>query len=274
MAIELRDASLGPIHQLTVSAPDGAVIGVIGLAGEGLDELVELASVQCHSLTVKDSDAVRKAELAASAEERRRKGETVLVAAFDVDFLERISDEIWWLRNGKLAAQGDPREIARKFREFVAEEIRTRNWYPQVPPSLRRGDGRAELLEVQAVNGAGAPSMILRSGEEMAIRVVVKFHAPVENPVVGIMIRTRIGSEVYGTNTELEKFDIGRVEAGERRTLTFSFRCDLCPQEYAVTAASHDPNGVWHDWMEDALAFVVVDDRYTAGVANLKARVK
>jgi len=46
------------------------------------------------------------------------------------------------------------------------------------------------------------------------------------------------------------------------------------PQEYAITAASHDPDGVWHDWMEDAVAFSVADDRYTAGVANLRAEAE
>jgi lipopolysaccharide transport system ATP-binding protein len=50
-------------------------------------------------------------------------------------------------------------------------------------------------------------------------------------------------------------------------------RCDLCPQEYTLTAASHDPDGVWHDWIEDAVAFTVADSRYTAGVANLRATV-
>jgi len=37
--------------------------------------------------------------------------------------------------------------------------------------------------------------------------------------------------------------------------------------------ASHDPDGVWHEWLEDAVAFLVTDGRYTAGVANLRARV-
>ena len=47
-----------------------------------------------------------------------------------------------------------------------------------------------------------------------------------------------------------------------------------CPGEYTVTAASHDPDGVWHDWLEDAAGFSVADDRYTAGVANLRATVR
>jgi Wzt C-terminal domain len=47
----------------------------------------------------------------------------------------------------------------------------------------------------------------------------------------------------------------------------------LCPGEYTLTAASHDPDGTAHDWIDNALAFVVTDSRYTAGVANLRASV-
>jgi homopolymeric O-antigen transport system ATP-binding protein len=87
------------------------------------------------------------------------------------------------------------------------------------------------------------------------------------------MIRTRIGLNVYGTNTELEKLALGACSAGDALEVVFAFRCDLCPGEYTLTVASHDPDGVWHDWVEDAVAFSVSDHRYTAGVANLRARV-
>ena len=56
--------------------------------------------------------------------------------------------------------------------------------------------------------------------------------------------------------------------------MEFSFPCRLCPQEYTLTVASHDPDGRPHDWIEEALLFSVVDDRYTAGVANLGAAVR
>jgi hypothetical protein len=77
---------------------------------------------------------------------------------------------------------------------------------------------------------------------------------------------------VYGTNTELEGLKLGPCAAGEVLELTFGFRCELCNGEYTLTVASHDPDGVWHDWLEDAIAFAVADGRYTAGVANLRAR--
>jgi lipopolysaccharide transport system ATP-binding protein len=101
----------------------------------------------------------------------------------------------------------------------------------------------------------------------------VKYSQSVADPVIGILIRTRIGLNVYGTNTELEKLKFGPCSPGDALRLNFSFRCDLCPQEYTLTVASHDPNGVWHDWLEDAVTFSVSDVRYTAGVANLRAQV-
>ena len=42
---------------------------------------------------------------------------------------------------------------------------------------------------------------------------------------------------------------------------------------YEVRLLARGPDGVWHDWMEDAVAFQVADTRYTAGVANLRAKI-
>ena len=53
--------------------------------------------------------------------------------------------------------------------------------------------------------------------------------------------------------------------------IEFAFRCELCPGEYTITAASHDADGTAHDWLDDAVAISVTDSRYTAGVANLRA---
>jgi hypothetical protein len=138
-------------------------------------------------------------------------------------------------------------------------------------PRVRRGDGRAEVIRLETIGEDGRPTMVWRSGELAQVKITVRFRDAVADPVVGMMIRTRIGLNVYGTNTELEKLKLGPCAAGETVEISFAFRCELCPQEYTLTVASHDPDGVWHDWLEDALAFSVSDTRYTAGVANLRA---
>jgi len=119
-----------------------------------------------------------------------------------------------------------------------------------------------------------SPTTTVRSGENITARVTLSFHEAVQEPVVGILIRSPAGVSVYGTNTELENVNIGMHRAGETAEVELLFTCDLCPQEYTLTVASHDPDGTHHDWLEEALFFSVVDARYTAGVANLRAKVR
>ena len=97
----------------------------------------------------------------------------------------------------------------------------------------------------------------------------------VDEPVIGILIRTRIGLEVYGTNTELEKVSTRNLRRRDPACGSSSRSAAICvPGEYTITAASHDADGTAHDWVDDAVAFAVADSRYTAGVANLRAKVK
>ena len=101
----------------------------------------------------------------------------------------------------------------------------------------------------------------------------MKFACAVDNPVVGIMIRTRVGLEVFGTNTEIEQVRIGPCADGEQIRVEFRFDCALSAGEYTLTAASHDIDGTAHDWLDDAVGFSVASDYRTAGVAALRARV-
>jgi lipopolysaccharide transport system ATP-binding protein len=267
----------------------GFIIGLIGPAGAGeivagsacrrlgpADEL-DLSPVDAlfldHALALRDAPARMRAF--AAIERLRRGGAAILLASHEQELLLRLCDEIWWLDEGRLAAKGDPREILDAYNRDVAARFRRECAGAAVllAPSLRRGDGRAELLAVEIAGEDGRPTSTLRGGEMATVQVRVRFAQAVADPVVGILIRTRVGMEVYGTNTELEGLKLGPRQAGDTVRVEFRFPCHLCPREYTLTAASHDPDGVWHDWAEDAVAFSVADSRYTAGVANLRAAV-
>jgi len=306
MAIVFRRLSSDPLQDLEVSAPDGAIIGVIGEDGAGKSRLLRLAAglekptsgsvdgppsarllgpddllnlspagalLLDHALARRDLLVRERAAVALGR--MCRSGTTVLLVSHEEELLRRLCDEIWWLHQGKLAGQGDPAEILTAYRRHVGARLRAwgESMQPGLVPRLRRGDGRAEVLRVEAIGEGGASTLVWRSGELAVIRVSVRFREPVNDPVLGIMIRSRAGLNVYGTNTELENLKAGPVREGDILRVSFAFRCELCPQEYTLTVASHDPDGVWHDWLEDAVAFSVTDSRYTAGVANLRARV-
>jgi lipopolysaccharide transport system ATP-binding protein len=261
-----------------LTAPDSSIIGVIEEGARrfgGSEELPAAPGNYILEHPFAKSDAVAKARGISRLVEMRRAGGTFVIVTWDEALLEKCADEIWWLRDGVLVARGDPAEILPLYRLHVARTLRAagEGEIAKVAPALRDGDGRATLEDIQLLGENGVPATVWRSGEPVSIRVTVRYLQRVEDPVVGILIRTRVGLNVYGTNTELEQIHAGPVEAGDVLTVTCRFRCELCPGDYTVTAASHDPDGVWHDWHEDAVAFAVADSRYTAGVANLRGQM-
>lgn len=240
--------------------PKAAVIGVIG-DGNAVP----------HDYMLDGLDLAARLEMESEIEAKRRTGETVIVRSTDAHRLRLVADEVWWFSGGVVRQKGHPAKV---LREYEREALRSMAGVARVQPCVMRlGDGRAQLTSIETLDAHRMPVRAWQSGEIAGIRVTVRFDAPVADPVVGIMIRTRIGMEVYGTNTELEALSLGPCEAGDTRIVTFEFECHLCPQLYTITAASHDPDGVWHDWMEDAVSVSVSDIRYTAGVANLRASV-
>ena len=269
-------------------APDSSIIGVIEEGGaSGLVErggIVTLGPDMPMPATkaaivpgflLAALDAIGKTRTVSRMAQLRREGATFVLQTHDEPLLESCADEIWWLREGKLIARGHPAEILPAYRRHVAQALREsgHNRPAEIAPALRDGDGRAELRSIELLGGDNQPTLVWKSGEQATIRVTVRFNADIEDPVIGILIRTRIGLNVYGTNTELENIHFGPMRAGDTVRVTYRFRCELCGGDYTITAASHDPDGVWHDWLEDAVAFAVADDRYTAGVANLRAKV-
>jgi lipopolysaccharide transport system ATP-binding protein len=275
---------MGVLDDLGFEFSKAAIYGVLGelpaLAGArriGVHDALEFTAdetvVLDHALALRGR--VERGRAMAELERFRRAGGTAVVISYDEELLASIADEIWWMEGGRLRERGAPEEVLRAYRAHAARELRRAGdgMAAEVSPKMRRGDGRARIDGIELLGEGGQSTVVWRSGELATVRVTVKFRDAVADPVAGMLIRTRVGLNVYGTNTELERLGFGPCAAGEVVRIAFGFRCELCPGEYTLTIASHDPDGVWHEWLEDAVAFSVTDDRYTAGVANLRATV-
>ncbi len=290
--IRFDHVSFPPFENFTASAPERAIIGILGEDGAGKTTLLRLAERTVLPIrgrvdvmdagkivgidgTLDSHDTIHRSQAALALDQKRRAGDLILLVTQHEDLLRDLCDEIWWIADGGIKARGEPREVLNAWHRHVAQKLveSGQGLAPPLAPSLRRGDGRAQILKLDLLGESGQPAAIWKSGEPVSIRVTVQFKNAVADPVIGILIRTRIGLNVYGTNTELEALKLGPRAAGDVLRVTFAFKCELCPGEYTLTTASHDPDGVWHEWLEDAAAFSVVDSRYTAGVANLRAAV-
>ena len=220
-------------------------------------------------------DAVFANRCVRKFQELRERKITVLFVSHDLGLVKQLSDRAILLLNGRIAAQGAPSDVINRYIGLVLAREESKNKKDdRIHASFRHGDGSSEILSVEILNARGEPATAVTGGEPITVRVRSRFHQAKSDPMVGILIRTRIGMDVYGTNTCLERVRLGDFQPGDELEVDFGVECWLTPQQYTLTVATQNADGTSHDWLDDAVAFDVVDTRAAAGVANLRAQVR
>jgi lipopolysaccharide transport system ATP-binding protein len=220
-------------------------------------------------------DAVFANRCVRKFEELREKNTTVLFVSHDLGLVKQLSRRAIFLLNGQIAAEGEPRHVIDKYIGLVLERQKAfqTSRGARLAASNRHGDGSSEILEVTLLDASGKPCGVVSSGERVTIRIRTIFNRPRIEPMVGILIRNRIGMDVYGTNTSIENLHPGPFAAGEEVEIDFQFECWLTPQQYTITVATQHSDGSSHDWLDDVVSFEVLSMRQSAGVADLRANI-
>jgi len=224
-------------------------------------------------------DAIFSSRCIQKFEELRQRKVTVLLVSHDLGLVKRLADRAAFMLGGEIVMQGTPKDAVNRYVGFALEQERATtgpatNSHLAATSTFRHGDGASRIEDVQLLNAAAEPCRGFRPGDTMVVRVRAKFRHPVDDPVVGILIRNRIGMDVFGTNTRLEGISLGSLSEGETLEVDFSLDCLLSRQEYTLTVATQYWNGLSQDWLDDLLDFQVVDTKDIAGVLNLNARVR
>jgi lipopolysaccharide transport system ATP-binding protein len=227
-------------------------------------------------------DAIFASRCVQKFEELRRKKVTVFLVSHDLGLIKRLADRAAFMLDGRIVMQGAPKDAVNQYVGFVLDRERASqeriSGLPEealaAKSSFRHGDGASRVIDVQILNSAGEVCRAFRPGESIILRIRAAFQKPVSNPVVGILIRNRIGMDIFGTNTRLERAELGDFEPGEEIEVEFELDCLLSRQEYTLTVAVQYWNGLSQDWLDDVLEFRVEDTKDVAGVLNLNTRVR
>ena len=227
-------------------------------------------------------DAIFASRCVQKFEELRRKNVTVLLVSHDLGLIKRLADRAAFMLDGRIVMQGAPKDAVNRYVGFVLDRERASKERSTglleesiaSKSSFRHGDGASRVMDVRILGSSGETCHAFRPGESIILRVRAQFQKPISNPVVGILIRNRIGMDIFGTNTRLERADLGDFEPGEEIEVEFELDCLLSRQEYTVTVAVQYWNGLSQDWLDDVLDFRVEDTKDVAGVLNLNTRVR
>jgi lipopolysaccharide transport system ATP-binding protein len=206
-------------------------------------------------------------------DELKERKVTVLFVSHDLGLVKRLSDKAAFMLDGRVAAYGTPSDVVNRYVGHVLE--REQGGGPrEIAGTHRHGDGASRVLDVRLLDAKREKAASVAPHDPLIIRVLARAEKDLEQPVVGVLIRNRLGIDVWGTNTRVEGVDIGPVKAGNCFEVEFAFDCALTRQDYTLTVATQYPEGYSQDWLDDALAFTVVDTRELAGLLNLKTKVE
>ncbi len=202
---------------------------------------------------------------------------TVLFVSHDLGLVKRLSDRAALMIDGRVAAFGNPSEVVNRYVGMVLERQEREQPHGDLPKagstSFRHGDGASEIVSADLINVRGDSVRNLEPHETISIRVRAIARRDLEDPVVGVLIRNRLGIDVFGTNTRIEGIDLGNIPAGEMFEVEFTFDCLLTRQDYTLTVATQHREGYSQDWLDDFISFSVTDARDVAGLANFKTKV-
>lgn len=221
-------------------------------------------------------DALFAARCIQKFEELRRRKTTVLLVSHDLGLIKRLADRALFLLNGEIVLDGAPKDVVDRYVGFVLD--RGNRPQPVTAPlpeqgAFRHGDGASRIVGVEFLGHDGVPTASAQWGDHLSIVLKVEFLKSCDAPVLGILIRNRVGVDIFGTNTRVEGYRIPACAAGDVLEVSFHLQCLFSKQEYTVTAAVQHQDGLSQDWVNDVLAFTVVDTREVAGVLNLDAKI-
>jgi ABC-type polysaccharide/polyol phosphate transport system ATPase subunit len=209
-------------------------------------------------------------------EELKDRKVTVLFVSHDLGLVKRLSDRAALMLDGQVAAYGAPSDVVNRYVGLVLERQGQEKAIAEKTEggNYRHGDGASRVESAELLNAKGDPVTSIETGEPITIRVQARAKEKLENPIIGVLIRNRLGIDVFGTNTRIEGIESGIVDPGDSFEARFTFDCLLTRQDYTLTVATQYPEGFSQDWLDDCISFTVVDKRDVAGLANFKTHVK
>lgn len=252
------------------------------------------ASVEPDILIVDEAlavgDALFQHRCLRRIKELQEHGSTILFVSHDAAAVRALCTHAILLNAGRVVADGKPAEVLNRYQRIImarqeAYEAGTESTSLTEADSssaeslaplrytYRHGDGSAEIVGAELTDASHHRVEIVETGEPLRLRVIARFHCDVDEPVIGFLIRNRLGIHAYGTNTKEQLIKLGSIRRGEGLEVSFAFNCWLGTDQYSVGFAIHSREGQAYDWIDGAMFFRVTSINYTEGVANLNASV-
>ncbi len=195
----------------------------------------------------------------------REEGTTLLFVTHDPGAVKSLCDRALLLEGGRVVRDGPPDTVFDYYNARIAQREEHAAIEQHVDAegraTTRSGSREAEILSVVVEDGAGRPARLFAVGAPATIRCRLRLNEAMDRPTVGLVVRDRLGSDVFGSNTFHAGTGNVAGAAGDRFEVEFRLTLALGPGTYSLSLALHrahahvDSN---YDWWDRAALLEVV----------------
>ena len=239
---------------------------------------------------------------------------TLLFVSHDTTAVANLCDRVLWLDGGCTKAMGPAKHVCDLYLENLFESVQGASreaapaaaaaaaTAPAAPPRDQRldilqaspyrndieifefhreaasfGKRGARIADVRFEHPDGERLAWAVGGETVVVAIDVEASAPLPSPIVGFLVRDRLGQNVFGDNTFLTTQEAPLALAeGDTATARFEFDLPLLPPgDYSIAVAVADgrqDEHVQHEWIHDALTFRVETSSVRHSLVGLPMR--
>lgn len=197
----------------------------------------------------------------------KRQKKTVVLVTHDMEAVRQYCDRAMLIKDGKIAAQGNPEKVAQAYiKQFARKQ--EESLFERTED--RWGDGTATY----------DPPKVKVTDDFVHITTTLRSTAGIEQPLLGISIANSAGQRLMGTNSQLCRLKLAPFSAGDVRTLVWKVPNIFTNGDYVVgVAAERKDQTEPLDWWNEAARFsieksyptpYIVYPKYEVSIANEK----
>jgi ABC-2 type transport system ATP-binding protein/lipopolysaccharide transport system ATP-binding protein len=200
----------------------------------------------------------------------RRRNKTILFVSHDLTTVEKICDQVLWLKEGKMQMITEPKraidaylqDIAEmqeeefEFRQKAIEEEVEKEEQVEERREARWGKKEVEITKVRMRTLDGKEKHVFSPDEGMEIEMDVVAKSRTEDFVFGIGIFNSQGISCYGTNTNSEEFQPLSFD-GKGKVVCRIEKLSLINGTYYLDVAVHKKDGYPYDYHRNMYTFMV-----------------
>jgi ABC-type polysaccharide/polyol phosphate transport system ATPase subunit len=200
----------------------------------------------------------------------QQEGRTILFVTHDMGSVERFCNRAMLLERGEVVDIGDPETIARQYNQMNFRRVREERADEGSAPQAAARPEAAEVLNAWFETKPGEIAVTVSQGEDCSVRMDVRFHDRVENPIFAVTLQKETGHIAFSTSSDLQRLKTGTFEPGSTASVRLRFENWLAPGRYRLFATVAR-EGFGADVFDAHItnSIIVLADRPGGGLADL-----